>query len=89
MGIEDFDGVLRCRRCNRNIKFDDAAGPLCARCQSQTECPKCGKLGVPLYRNRPKGQRAEFVCMSCIHKDPEAPVPTDEVIEISKTISDP
>ena len=51
------------------------------------ECPRCGRKNVPLYRNRPKGVRAEFVCEWCLLDFPSAPIPNKEVLEVTKALS--
>ena len=50
------------------------------------ECPQCGIVGEPLYRTRPKGQRAIFVCEECLRMFPDAPKPDERTTEISETI---
>jgi hypothetical protein len=47
-------------------------------------CEKCGRVEHQLFRDRPKGQRAKFVCYRCLGA--EAPKPSDELLELSEII---
>ena len=51
------------------------------------ECPRCGRKNVPLYRNKPKGVRAAFVCAWCLKDFPSAPTPNEEAKEIAKALT--
>lgn len=53
---------------------------------NKTQCPDCGMRGVPLYRDRPKGQVASFVCVSCLPAG--APKPHPEILRLSQTLRD-
>lgn len=49
-------------------------------------CPKCGKSAfhVPLYRDRPHGEVAKFVCEECL---PEDMKPSDEIKKLVEAIN--
>lgn len=49
------------------------------------KCPKCKREVEALYRDKPKGQIAEFVCINCV---PETtPKPDKDTTLIAKEIS--
>jgi hypothetical protein len=48
------------------------------------KCKKCGRNNVPLYRNAPKGELANWSCIHCV--DPEF-MPNGEVRKICGVIS--
>lgn len=39
-------------------------------------CQECGKTDVGLFRDRPRGEKARFVCIACL---PENMKPNEEV----------
>lgn len=47
-------------------------------------CPKCMNECDERYRNKPKGELAEFVCMDCL---PENMRPDEKMIEDMKQFS--
>ena len=48
------------------------------------KCPKCGNEG-PRFRDRPKGEIAEFVCIECL--PPTAPPIDGAVRRLAKMIT--
>ena len=45
------------------------------------KCKKCGAAGRPLFRDRPKGQAANFVCRQCLPDG--ATQPDEETVSIA------
>jgi endogenous inhibitor of DNA gyrase (YacG/DUF329 family) len=48
-------------------------------------CPNCGRPTNRRYRNRPKGEIAEFVCLDCV---PKSLAPKKSVLEDVASIDD-
>lgn len=48
-----------------------------------TKCPQCGMRAEALYRNKPKGEKADFVCIHCV---PVELQPDDETVMVGSGI---
>jgi len=52
------------------------------------KCPVCNRPARAMYRNKPKGEIAVFVCINCLPDDMVPPDDLqDEVLEIERTIN--
>jgi hypothetical protein len=47
------------------------------------KCPKCGRPSGKLFRDKPKGQRAKFVCLRCV---PDELRPDKELAQVTEDI---
>lgn len=47
------------------------------------ECPQCKKRTESLYRNKPKGEKADFVCIHCV---PPSMRPDNETVMVANGI---